>query len=316
MPCFDDISQIKAIEQGLSHHCYQVVSNRTRFFVKHYPIEKCSNKETIQTKAIKQLAVLAGELECSPRIIYQNDQWQVQAFITGKSLQSKDLILSDKLKIAIELMVISHKNLTTRLVQLPTFHDLPVMNCKALVNELFEKLSQKNQEFTRKYLEHFDQSLPINPNIICHGDINFTNIIVAERSWLIDFDCAIFADAEFDIAMMISINELIGPDVALCIDECINIYNTLYYNSENTGSGQKITVKIVTRYLDLCCIINGLWFLGEGSARSDKQLINKAKRQFGYVEWLNDSHNPSPNDSHNCSSRAVANAPLKSVCDS
>ena len=90
-----------------------------------------------------------------------------------------------------------------------------------------------------------------SPSILCHGDINFTNILIdnKQRSWLIDFECAQLAPVEFDLAMFIAVNNIATDQVS----ELVNHYRKLVPTYQPNE-------QLLTYYLLFSFYINGLWY--------------------------------------------------------
>ena len=89
-------------------------------------------------------------------------------------------------------------------------------------------------------------------NVVCHGDLNFTNILHDNdnTAWLIDFECAQLAPPEFDLAMFIAVNNIATQDITHIIAE----YSALMPTS-------RLNKSLLHYYLLFSLLINGLWYL-------------------------------------------------------
>ena len=114
--------------------------------------------------------------------------------------------------------------------------------------------------------------------VMCHGDVNFSNIIIDQHSkpWLIDFECAAIGNVEFDIAMFIAINHL--PDNYLeYIFDCYQKHNNV-----------SISHSLVQSYLACCYLINGLWYQGKSNdIESGSNYLMLANKQYKQFDLLN-----------------------------
>ena len=67
--------------------------------------------------------------------------------------------------------------------------------------------------------------------VLCHGDANFSNAMQLKYPQLnsvavhklIDFECACIAPADFDLAMLMAVNEIERAEIALINDQYISI---------------------------------------------------------------------------------------------
>jgi thiamine kinase-like enzyme len=89
-------------------------------------------------------------------------------------------------------------------------------------------------------------------NVVCHGDLNFTNVLHDNdnTAWLIDFECAQLAPPEFDLAMFIAVNNIATQDITHIIAKYCALMPTCRLNSS-----------LLHYYLLFSHLINGLWYL-------------------------------------------------------
>jgi thiamine kinase-like enzyme len=262
LSCFAHIKSISLIEQGDSHQCFKVVDIHNSFFVKYF---KNSNQSHHQNKLNK----LAANSGLSPDLIYSDKFWQVHQFIEGTSLNLCQLPLNEKIQHGIKLMVGCHQS-----IDINKLTDFPILNITKIIKPLTINLTTEQKSIISKISDKLSNIMVITPQVLCHGDINFSNIILANEPWLVDFECACVAEQEFDIAMMISVNELLTGSMTTVIDFCVDYYTVI---SESQG---KVDKEKVMRYLYFSFVINGLWYLARYRENKDKSFKYKAFKQF------------------------------------
>jgi len=130
-----------------------------------------------------------------------------------------------------------------------------------------------------KIIKKITKFLSANKNLVlCHGDLNDENIRLSaefktseltEKTWLVDFECSSLAEAEYDVAMYLAINQLSERNIDEVID-CYQQHSSLQLNHEK-----------VRNYLACCYLINGLWYLEAGSeGEQANAFAAKACQQF------------------------------------
>lgn len=275
LPCFTDIESIAKIEQGDSHQSFKVVDQNKAYFVK-----RLTNIQN--SKQINLTIEISRHLTISPTLVFTDQFWQVYEYINGQSLALTTLSIIDKIDCCLDVMVTCHQEINPLSTLQPYSKkgSFPSLNPREIITELSTKLSDQQKLFITKITAKLEQQLLVSPLVLCHGDINFTNIIIEKRAWLIDFECACLADAEFDIAMMIAVNELNYAPTKIIVEQCINSYQ-LKHKKKVGLSGD-----LVINYLFFCYLINGLWYRGQCGGESDYMFENKANKQFCYFDKL------------------------------
>ena len=266
LKCFDNIDRVSTIEQGDSHHCFKVVDQNKCYFVKYFDHIEHSHQ-------YNQLNKIVADIGLAPALIYNDKFWQVHQFIEGSSLNLWPLSLKEKVEHCLTLMVACHQKIdVTKLTQ------VPVLNFFEVIKPLTKHLTNDQQSLINKIIDMLNNTLLISPSVLCHGDINFSNIILANKPWLLDFECACIADKEFDLAMMLSVNELLSEATPSVIDSSIDYYN------ERSSANSIIDKEKVMRYLVFSFIINGLWYFESYNNKKDSRLKHKAFKQFNYFD--------------------------------
>ena len=260
LPCFNEIQAISLLVKGLSQTSLKVTTASQVFFAKKlhhdtaitevYCALTCSTEDSTQ--------------DLSPQVIYHDQQWLVTEFIDGMTLT--DSAIEDKIKIS------------TSIALMAKLHKLPISSGKQSIPEL-NTAQSANRLLTKpvRYLAHQSPILDKvtkcltlsinsliqaseNPNALCHGDINFTNILVdkGKRSWLIDFECAHIAPVDFDLAMFIAVNNI--PTQQL---------NELVHNYNKLNPQYRCNKALLNHYILYSFFINGLWYFN--NKHNDRQ---------------------------------------------
>ena len=260
LDCFKNVSAIENITAGMSSHCYKVTADGKVFFTK-----------TLSNPNEVLLAKSAAKLGISPEVIFANQHWLVTRFIGGENLTASTKSLDEKIDVSIQLMAKCHQ-LTT---------NIPKMSAVVIIKDLVNQadLSYLQQQQLNDISEQVSARLLANHNLVCcHGDMNFTNVLVdsQQAAWLLDFECAYQASAEFDLAMFVAINNLNLSR----LPEIITGY-------QKANSLIDINAKLVENYLAFSYLINGLWYFGQskeyqpslGEKRDNQAIFKKLARQ-------------------------------------
>ena len=258
LPCFDEIIYIELLNGGLSHTCMKVTTTTQAFFVKKLNKNSSSNEALIS----HTVSINAHFSQLSPQVIYTDNNWLVTEFVEAKPLTSLYKTEPACIDISLDIMVKLHT--------LPAANNLPILDIKQSIHELISKLSEalpeKLAHLNTVALSVADKlslhTADSNPDIVlCHGDVNYTNILIDNKStsWLIDFECASLAPREFDLAMFIAVNNLSIAKIKCLI---------LQY--EKLTSGVKLDSTLLTYYLLYSYFINGLWYFDRNN-KPDKK---------------------------------------------
>jgi thiamine kinase-like enzyme len=281
--------RIEPLTGGESHACFKVTfSQNSLEEVSCFVKSLAGHQET----AIAEIAsnLLAAEAGLAPAIIYHSPLWLVCEFIIGDSLANfingnLAHVSINKIMVAMNLMVKTH--------QLKPSENHQILDIERLL------VRQKNQQHVTS-LQHVALNITISKIVplqaehidlvLCHGDINYENIRLSdsfkenyslEKTWLVDYECSYLAEAEYDIAMFIAVNELCVED----IDTVINSYNQ--YSTVEVKVSINIDKAKVRTYLACCYLINGLWYFeAAAEGKQDQTLLAKARQQFNLFDQL------------------------------
>jgi len=248
LPCFTEIEELSLLTDGFSHTCVKVTTTTNVFFAKKL------NATTAEGEANASMA--CAEQGISPHIVYLDRQWLITEFIDGTSLA--DAKINADLKTVIALRLLASCN---NLVASEYYQAIPMLNTSQSVNALLVKptsILAPHLNFLDKVTHSLTgaiDSLIIKTqpnNVLCHGDVNFTNVLLGKdkRAWLIDFECAHRAPVEFDLAMFIAVNDIPVEQLENIIDTYIALVPSVNINFD-----------LLHHYLLYSFYINGLWYL-------------------------------------------------------
>jgi len=260
---FTHINTIVPITSGLSSQCYQVNADNTVFFAK-----KILTGET-------QVTLLAAAQGISPKVVYHDQHWLISQFITCENLSQSQCCVDEKITIAIKLMTQCHQISAT-----PSMF-VPKAIVQGLINQ--EHFSTQQQlelrQVAKQLLSQLNLAQPSNTHknvVCCHGDLNFSNILVDQKknTWLVDYECASMAPAEYDLAMFIAINNLPESSATNIIEQYQQYCSV------------DIELALLNRYLIFCYFINGLWYYNQHQSHNlnAKKLLSLAKQQWQYID--------------------------------
>lgn len=295
---FRDILQVKETSQGFSQSCFMLTTTKGQFIAKRfsqlsnfaiekfvyqflYNINSCEN--SLNKKYLSESNITAS-------LIDHNNNTLLLEKLSGKSLNLYQSNLSEKIAIAINLMAkFHHQFKATSLEHSPidtlklscVFDELmnyaqiartDKANISAYVAKLINNINDKNI---------YDKGNNASDNVVCHGDINFTNILIDQNKyWLIDFESTCLMPAEYDIAMMLAVNEI---TISYVPDTASN-----YIKQANKLSEHKVKIneELISLYYCVALLINGLWYLGRYHERHNDLLLKKAKQQLKLLSYF------------------------------
>lgn len=248
LPCFTQVTKVTTIRGGLSHDCFKVEADNVYYFAKSITGTQLKN-EVLLTQ-------ISSTEKLSPNIYYTNEQWIISDYIEGGTLAKSDIPLSEKISMGIALMTKFHhlsithaERINTQSVSIlkitETIDDLNHPNNLPIFFALVKAIGYEIEAVIEKGLDDITES-----NTCCHSDMNFSNILINDKrkTWLIDFEHACYAPAEFDLAMFIAINTIATNN----LDCIINLYEQ--------QSNRVINKRVLHYFLLFSYLINGLWY--------------------------------------------------------
>jgi len=258
LTCFNHINAIEPIVAGLSSQCYQVSADNKEFFAK----QVTSTRET-------SVSLQAAIENISPKVIFHDKHWLITQYIESKSLALSQQTIDEKILITIKLMAQCHK-----IAEIPA-----ALAPEAIIHELINSPHFSNLQQTEllRVANQLTPQLTHSKNLVCcHGDLNFSNILISpvKKSYLIDFECAYSAPAEYDLAMFIAVNHISKNKTSTIID--------LY----KKHSLVEIKPSLLNHYLLFCYFINGLWYMHAYNKTNLLKFIGLAKQQWQSIQAL------------------------------
>ena len=263
LPCFDKIKGISLLANGLSQTSLKVTTTTQLFFAKKLNQDTANTEVSCALLCARSGTKLASGQESkqhlSPPVIYHDRQWLVTEFINGTALADSDLKNNIKISTALTLMAKLHQ-LPTAVAMQPINQLNTTLSVKRLLTNPAPFIS-KHSYFLDKVTKSLSASITSliiaakSPSVLCHGDINFTNILLDkdQKSWLIDFECAHLAPVEFDLAMFIAVNNIADCKIA----EIVNDYDKLV---AHLVPRYRPNGKLLNHYILYSFYINGLWY--------------------------------------------------------
>lgn len=262
LACFNHIEKTEPITSGLSSDSYKVYADNKAFFAKRIsnPFEAIASKQ-------------GASINISPTVIYHDDDWLVTEFIDAKNLSSMPVHLDKKISLSINLMTNYHqtKIKTTKLVP------------KNVIDEIINNISFPSN-YRHELLQIAESILEPLPNISnvvsCHGDLNFSNVLVDQqnKAWLVDYECVNNAPAEYDLAMFVAINNIEINKITMILEQ-YNNYSPYYIDSS-----------ILEHYLNFSYFINALWYIQAYQKTNLVQFNFLAKQQWQKLQLNRNSH--------------------------
>jgi thiamine kinase-like enzyme len=257
LPCFTLVDKISTISIGLSQSCFKVNADNKIYFAK-----------TVTDNIEVSIAMCASKSGLSPEVIYHDQDWLICSFIDSKNLAHSKLSTHEKINHAIKLMVQCHQlnSKPTELVEVDV--------CNTLIKNEHYSMSQQTALFQLAKLILVPLSKS-KKDVCCHGDLNFSNVLInnKKRTWLVDYECAYTAPVEYDLAMLIAVNNLARDKVTTIIEQ---------YEMQ---SSLQIDPKLLNHYLLFCYFINALWYFNTYHKNSNHEdnhaLLKNTQKQWG-----------------------------------
>ncbi|MBA6391251.1 aminoglycoside phosphotransferase family protein [Colwellia sp. BRX10-3] len=329
LPCFHllKVANISVIDSGLSQPSFHVKYENKAYFAKYL------DANSIEPLA-SQLAATHG---ISPKLIYVGYNWLITEFIAGEGLDTSIQSEDEKLAVMLTLLArchsigdlsqnkpqhlnsdIDHQNLSSVISrsvhQMSKLPFIPNLDIPSTVNLLLQNIVlNASQEQALKSLLNILQNnlantskiVAISQPVFCHGDANFSNVIQLENNTkssidlykLIDFECACLASIEYDLAMLMAVNDIDSGKIEIIKSLyqqafiSINQYEKPLKIVDNLVSKAQdiveISTSLVTCYLDLSLIINALWYISKYQSRKQSKYKKLAEKQ---LRLLADKH--------------------------
>ncbi|MEW6997042.1 phosphotransferase [Colwelliaceae bacterium BS250] len=277
--CIQPIETVEPLVGGLSHHCFKVTSLQQMYFVKLFSTNQslsgyCNTSHCQVNPAhhltIQHAAYLKG---FSAKIIEADElgSYMVCEYIDGVTLLNSTANDTTKLKSLANILAKCHQ-LDAAVAPLDLLSVVESLIVKCPLTQ-----ADKQKIITRFNTQLKQVTVNVGDLVLCHGDVNFSNIILkGEDSFLIDWEYCCLAEAEYDIAMAISINKLSTNQQLIFLEYCHNSYSV---NVKPSFSTDKVHM-----YLALCNIINALWFEQQPANVEGCSLLNEHDHFNGFIQ--------------------------------
>ena len=276
--------------------------NRLYYIAKYYRYTTAfDNVEYKTLNVLNNQLIKVNDESCQkerffPQIIGKTENILLLEKLSGEMLSLASLpliadessrikILSHQLNITIAAMVKLHQ------IDIIDFDFLTPLNFERIFEKLFLDLPKsflKQKRYKAKIAELItavnDCFLAKEPIAftLCHGDLNFTNVMVNQQcGQLIDFESMSLMPAEYEIAMMLAVNEL---DLSFS-DHCLSCYQAQMQKKliAEGSTNKQLNKVLVGHYYGLALLINGLWYLGRYYQTSETVYQTKANRQLALL---------------------------------
>ena len=335
LPCFAKrkINNVAVIDSGLSQPCFRVQVGEHQYFAKHITsgtTEILANKLAADSDVAPKLIYAEGDWLISEFLsgeLLENTQ-------LSEDEQLK-VILS--LLTKCHRLPFSSSNLNSQIANSKSANTLVNHSASVLPRlEIEQTISQLFQELSNQQPDVLNQKTPLTEinclmttaesvlqeiaqiraevgqsnEVFCHGDANFSNVIKLENSTtndadfryqLIDFECACVAPIEYELGMMMAVNEIESSKIEWVTSQYAAQQYSRSSNDIYTGNQQgnhteivdnleqmmalprNITTYHVTRYYVLSLIINGLWYLSKYQQYQGEKYRKLANKQFSLL---------------------------------
>jgi thiamine kinase-like enzyme len=252
LPFFKQIKEIQELEKGASHHCFKVITGNGNYFAKYFESDRATRENE------HKVTVVAAKAGITPRILHCSTHWLITDFIEG---QLTDEQTTDK-------KIIIATGLIKKCHQLKI--DLTPLDLHAILDYLtkYQDFRFEQLNVIRSIIKKLPKIQEVQSLVVCHGDVNFSNILFTKNPYLIDFEYACLAEPEYDLAMMIAINLLNVQQQQLLLSR---------YEEISPG---KLCYENLKSYLSYCYLINGLWCLLKPTKVCSEEIVELAVKQF------------------------------------
>jgi thiamine kinase-like enzyme len=276
---------IYELSEGLSQQCYELKTYNQSYIIKQFDDKINFCVEFFIYHALKDSEISA---ELITSLSEGNQHCLMLKKLEGISLNAAQINPAAKLVLATELLASFHHQLRDLPRKQPSvISSLPLSDTLFILLEKTHLNSAKHQLVSKAINNSLRRLLAHKPNdsqhICCHGDLNFSNIFQCEGQLkTIDFESASFMPAEYDIAMMLAVNEF---DETAIAGACQTYQQATAKFSPKRRYSQILNQELIQAYYLISILINGLWYVSKSShsttkTNQKKLLLDKARAQF------------------------------------
>ncbi len=340
LPCFAKrkINNVAVIDSGLSQPCFRVQVDEQQYFAKHITsgdTEILANKLATDYGVAPKLIYAEGDWLISEFLtgeLLENCQLS-----TDKRLTVLLSLLAKCHRLPISLSNQNNKITNPQSANTASIYGafaVPRLAIEQTISQLFQELLPQQQEVLHKQLSlpqrnslmeiaqavlqelaQISTEVGQSHEVFCHGDANFSNVIKLENSTttdadlryqLIDFECACIAPIEYELGMLMAVNEIENSKIEWVIAQYSDQQSNQQYwqsISETYIDNQQVNhteivdnldkmmtlssnsaTTLVTRYYALSLIINGLWYFSKYQQYKAKKYKELANKQFSLLK--------------------------------
>lgn len=335
LPCFTNrsINSVAVIDSGLSQSCFRVQIDEHQYFAKHITsgtTEILANKLAADSGVAPKLIYAEGDWLISEFL-------SGELLGNGQLSEDEQLTVILSLLTKCHRLPFSSNNLTSQITNSKSANTLanhsasvlPHLEIEQTISQLFQELSNQqpdvlNQQMSLteinclmttaesvlQELAQIREEVGQSNEVFCHGDANFSNVIKLENSTaddadfryqLIDFECACIAPIEYELGMMMAVNEIENSKIEWVTTQYAAQQNRQQYSRSSSDNQQEnhteivdnleqmmtlprnISTELVTRYFALSLIINGLWYFSKYQQYQDEKYKELANKQFSLL---------------------------------
>ena len=268
---FEQISQITPEQAGYSNYTFSFIADGEKYIGKY--IGKNTN-QSIEA----QVCQIAYQQGIAPKVIYADNNWIILAFIEGQLINDAKLSIDDKLEQLLAPVIELHK------VEQTSLPNLTKLDIKQVIGQLLIKIKDVVPQLYQQVKVDIDTyisniSTCSDNLVVVHGDANFNNAIIEQNSsrvFLIDYEACSLAEREYELAMILAVNELSALYVRPIIEKYLQL----------AGNSLCISWEMVTRYYIVSLVINALWYMCEYSANQLPSYLEKANKQLAILSSI------------------------------
>ncbi|WP_016954511.1 phosphotransferase [Catenovulum agarivorans] len=234
---FGSILNIEPINKGYSNQCFklQVLDGSNQH--QNLFVKSLNNKDAAHIQHEHQARSIAEQAQLTPKCLLQNTQHKL--LVTEYVQTDTQACIED-----IALLLVHTHSSDSQLVQIHQPNIIP----QRLAADIQALASADKIDITLLELAKQLDSDCTN-QVFCHGDISRDNILkTRDKTYLVDWEYARMASAEYDLAASICINQFNTAEQNQLVDE---------YQKHSQSS---INQDLLLQYIQVFEYLNKLWF--------------------------------------------------------
>ncbi|WP_440906226.1 phosphotransferase [Catenovulum sp. SX2] len=239
---FGSILNIESINKGYSNQCFKLLVLNSSNQQQSLFVKSLNNKDVAHIQHEQHARCIAEKAMLTPKCLLQNAQ---QKLLVIEYVQAdKQACIQDiALLLAHTHLALTH-SIDSQLVQSLQQNIIP----QRLAADIQALAPADKLDKTLLELAQLLDNECTN-QVFCHGDISRDNILkTRDKTYLVDWEYARMASAEYDLAASICINQLNVTEQKQLVDE---------YQKHSQSS---INQALLLRYIQVFEYLNKLWF--------------------------------------------------------